>query len=80
MPPIISEIVKITVDRAFTLDSPAFARLRKSVVQGGVKEQYYGIDTDEPTNLFWVIRTSVVLRVIHMSNGLNSLNRMARGY
>ncbi|KAF8481435.1 hypothetical protein JB92DRAFT_2765256 [Gautieria morchelliformis] len=53
---IISEIVKLTVEPGFSLDSPAFMKLRKSAVQGGVKEQYYGFDTKVPTTLFWVIQ------------------------
>jgi hypothetical protein len=58
MSPIVSEILKITVGPGFKLTSPAFAKLREAVVKAGVKEQYYGISTDEPDNLFWVIRKS----------------------
>lgn len=53
---IISEILKITVDRSFKLSSPEFAALRAIAVQAGVKEQYYGIATGEPNHLSWVIQ------------------------
>ena len=56
MPPIISELIKITVAQGFKLDSPNFAQLRNSAVANGVKEQYYGNCTDTPNTLLWVIR------------------------
>lgn len=57
MATIISEIVKITINPAvFKLSSPAFASLRKASVQFGVKEQYYGINTEDKSELFWIIR------------------------
>ncbi|KAJ7504462.1 hypothetical protein B0H11DRAFT_2221864 [Mycena galericulata] len=53
---IISEIIKITVKPGFQLASPAFTQLRKtSVVEGGVKEQYYGV-AHSNTHLCWVIQ------------------------
>jgi hypothetical protein len=59
MPPIVSEIVKITVKPGFSLDAPEFAQLRKVVVEAGVKEQYYGTCTDTPNTLLWVIRALI---------------------
>ena len=56
MPPIISELIKFSVRRAFKLDSPGFAQLRNAVVANGVKEQYYGTCQDNPNTLLWVIR------------------------
>ncbi|KAJ6555566.1 hypothetical protein DFH09DRAFT_1262406 [Mycena vulgaris] len=56
MPPIVSEIVKFTVKPGFTLDSPEFAQLRKTAVESGVKEQYYGTCTDTANTLLWVIQ------------------------
>ncbi|KAJ6607806.1 hypothetical protein B0H10DRAFT_1885477 [Mycena sp. CBHHK59/15] len=56
MPPIVSEILKITVKSEFTLDSPEFAQVRKVVVECGVKEQYYGTCMDTPNTLLWVIQ------------------------
>ncbi|PPQ90508.1 hypothetical protein CVT25_014191 [Psilocybe cyanescens] len=56
MSAIISEIVKIAINPAvFMLASPAFARLRKTSVEFGVKEQYYGINTEDKSQLFWII-------------------------
>ncbi|KAF8961733.1 hypothetical protein BDZ97DRAFT_1827730 [Flammula alnicola] len=55
MSPIISEILKIQVDPAFNLNSPAFEKLRDAAIKGGVKEQYYGLCMDEPDKLLWVI-------------------------
>jgi len=56
---IISEIILATVEPGFKLDSPAFAKLRDVVVKGGVKEQYFGISTDEQDKLLWVIQWPV---------------------
>lgn len=56
MAPIVSEILKITIDPAkFDLSSPEFAKLRDAASQGGAKEQYYGLCTDEPDKLLWVL-------------------------
>ncbi|RDB29741.1 hypothetical protein Hypma_013816 [Hypsizygus marmoreus] len=54
--PIISELLKITVDRSFKLSNPEFATLRTAAVQAGVQEQYYGIAAGEPDHLSWVIQ------------------------
>jgi len=54
--PIISEVLKITVDRSFKLNSPEFSALRAAAVQAGVKEQYYGTPIGEPNHLCWIIR------------------------
>jgi hypothetical protein len=56
MPPIISEFLRFTVKSGFNVASPAFTKLRKDVVANGVKEQYFGTDTDSPDTLVWVIR------------------------
>ncbi|KAJ7071560.1 hypothetical protein C8F01DRAFT_440409 [Mycena amicta] len=56
MPPIISQLVKFATKPGFTLASSAFVELRKAVVERGVKEQYYGLCTDAPNTLFWVIQ------------------------
>ncbi|KAJ7653400.1 hypothetical protein B0H17DRAFT_1100822 [Mycena rosella] len=56
MPPIVSEIVKFTVKPGFALGSPEFAQLRTAAVECGVKEQYYGMCTDAPNTLLWVIQ------------------------
>ena len=58
MPPITSEILKVKVDPSFTLDSVAFASLRDIPIKFDVKEQFYGLCTDEPNTLLWVIRAS----------------------
>jgi hypothetical protein len=56
MPPIISELIKLSVARGFKLDSPGFSQLRNAAVANGAKEQYYGTCTDTPNTLLWVIR------------------------
>jgi hypothetical protein len=43
------------VDSSFNLDSPVFEKLRGAVIEGGVREQYYGFCMDEPDKLLWVI-------------------------
>lgn len=53
---IISEILKITIDSRFQLNSPAFAELRRAAVRAGVQEQYYGLVLNKPHLLSWVIR------------------------
>lgn len=58
MSAIISEILKVKVDPSFTLDSAAFASLREIPIKFDVKEQFYGLCTDEPNTLLWVIRAS----------------------
>lgn len=58
MSPIVSEISILTIDPdKFNLDSPEFAKLRDVASQGGAKEQYYGISTDKPDKLVWVLST-----------------------
>ena len=54
MPPIISEILKVKVDPSFTLDSVAFVSLQDIPIKFDVKEQFYGLCTDEPNTLLWV--------------------------
>lgn len=61
MSPIISELLRITVRPDFELESPQFAKLREAVVKIGVKEQYYGVHTDDPSDLLWVIRECSLL-------------------
>ncbi|KAJ7106667.1 hypothetical protein C8R44DRAFT_885937 [Mycena epipterygia] len=56
MPPIVSEILEITVNPSFRFDSAEFVQVRKAVVECGVKEQYYGICTDTLNTLLWVIQ------------------------
>ncbi|KAF7310456.1 Glycoside hydrolase family 5 protein [Mycena chlorophos] len=56
MPPIISQFVKFTTKTGFTLASSEFAALRTAVAQRGVKEQYFGLDTDNRDTLLWVIQ------------------------
>ena len=67
MPPIVSELMKITVARGFKLDSPTFSQLRGAAVANGVKEQYYGTCTDTPNTLFWVIRALLFLFVLPLT-------------
>ncbi|KAF7294530.1 Glycoside hydrolase family 5 protein [Mycena indigotica] len=56
MPPIISQLIKFTTHSGFTLASGAFADLRRAVTRHGVQEQYYGLCTDAPNTLLWVIQ------------------------
>ena len=58
MSPIISEILKIKANSAFSLDCPTFSSLRETTIKFGVKEQYYGKCTDETDTLIWVVRAS----------------------
>jgi hypothetical protein len=74
MSSIISEIIIITVDPGFNLDSVAFAKCRNAVVEGGVREQYYGISMDEPNKLLWVIRES---HFLPSSISQHSVDRLA---
>lgn len=77
MPPIVSQLLKFSVARGFTLDSPGFAQLRTVAVANGVKEQYYGTCTDTPNTLFWVIR--VYLSCLAPEYFLTLTKRMACG-
>lgn len=79
MPPIVSELIKFSVARAFKLDSPDFAQLRKAVVANGVKEQYYGTCTDTPNTLLWVIRAYLSLLQVPLECSLTLTERMACG-
>ncbi|KAJ7439755.1 hypothetical protein FB451DRAFT_1377795 [Mycena latifolia] len=56
MPPIVSELVKLTVKPGFTPAAPEFAQLRQAAAAYGAKEQYYGTCTDAPDTLFWIIQ------------------------
>ncbi|PPQ98860.1 hypothetical protein CVT26_014336 [Gymnopilus dilepis] len=55
MSSIISQILKLKVRPSFTVESLDFKLLRESAASEGVKEQYYGLCTDEPNTLLWVI-------------------------
>ena len=77
MPPIVSELIKFNVARGFKLDSPDFAQLRKAAVANRVKEQYYGICTDTPNTLLWVIRA--YLSFLPLECSLTLIERMACG-
>ena len=55
MSPIISEILKIKAKSTFALGGSAFSSLREAAIKFGVKEQYYGMCTDEPDTLMWVV-------------------------
>ena len=57
MSSIISQILKLKVRPSFTVESLDFKLLRESAASEGVKEQYYGLCTDEPNTLLWVIST-----------------------
>ncbi|KAF9027137.1 hypothetical protein BDZ89DRAFT_952398 [Hymenopellis radicata] len=57
MTAIVSQLLNLTVEPGFSLESAAFARLRKIARDlGGAKEQYYGFDTGASDHLCWIIQ------------------------
>ena len=55
------QVIRISVNDAFTADPSLFDKLRESATKAGIVNQSFGFGVEEPTQLYWILRTRVCL-------------------
>jgi hypothetical protein len=54
------EVIRISVNDTFTADPSAFDKLRAGAQKAGIVNQSYGRGVEDPSQLYWIIRASVL--------------------
>lgn len=62
------QVIRISVNDAFTADPSLFDKLRESATKAGIVNQSFGFGVEEPTQLYWILRTRVCFVSRNMSN------------
>jgi hypothetical protein len=61
MPSTVLQVIRIAVNDAYKADPTLFDKLREGATKAGIIHQKYGFEVENPDQLFWMLRTSILL-------------------